>query len=240
MMKTIFFILSAVCFLLCSIPAFAQTLSPQEEYKQCNAQLSNKQNGGIASTQKYASSITACLQNKIQIRLNKLLGKEKGLELSNQLADLQHSILNFYGMFTETNRYTDYGGNLALYANINGVNKYLKALFFRLSDTPADYSDNYKEYAEKNSDITSLCQKQTNLSQQQCIIQNIKQEIKKGFKTEDIKKGLNLFASIYEEDTKLYYNIYPHNPNKASAAVTEDLEYILQRLIFLNLTQEGY
>ena len=226
MMKTVFFALSAAYFVLCAIPVFAETLSPQEEYKQCSSQFPNEQNGGIASSQKYATAITACLQNKIQTRLNKLLGKEKGLNISNRLTDLQQSILNFYGMFTETNRYTDYGGNLALYANIRGVNKYLKALFFRLSDTPADYNDSYKEYAEKNSDIISLCQNQTPTSQQQCIVQNIKQEIEKGFRNKDIEKGLNLFNSIYEEDTKLYYDIYPHNPNKASAAVTEDLEYI--------------
>ncbi len=223
--------------------AAATSTPPQtaaEVYEQCENNAISSESVGIAATQAYAASIIACLQEEINQRLISLRGTQDGEKIAHQIDELQRPIIKFYGMFTESNRYYDYGGNLALSANIVGLNQFIKALLYRLSDTPADYNDQYQKYVDENSNLIVQCRTQSDVLPQQCLIRHIQEEIKKGFKDKDIDNGLQQFTLIYESDKNIYNNIYPDNPKKAAAAVTEDLEYILRRLLFLNLTREGY
>ncbi len=236
-MKRPLLALSAL-FFLSNIPnvsaaKFSQT--PQEVIDQCYEQIPPPVGNGIADALKFEETYTLCVQKEINRRIITIKGQQEGEKITQMIDDLLRPIIDFYDVITEGNKYCDLCGNMALYANLVGLEQYINALLFRISDLPANYSDHYTKEVDKKSSVISKCK-----HQESCIIEHIQIEMKKGFNKYYLTDGEQLFRLIHENTKNIYNNIYPDKPDKAAAALVEDLEYFLRRLLYLNLTKEGY
>lgn len=213
---------------------FSQT--PQEVIDYCNNLPSDDDDGSSIAMQTYKIKAFTCIQDEIKKRLIILKGQKNGEQIANQVEDMRTSVTGFYRSFTGSNKYCEFcGHSFASFVNLTGYQTYLEALLFRISDLPANYADRYTKEVDEKSSVISECQHQEN-----CIIKHLQTEMNKGILDYDLEEEKKFINEFIEKNKKIYNNIYSDEPDKATAAFIEDLEYFLRRLLYLNLTKEGY